>query len=671
MKRDETRRIYVLTGVLGIMLLAFFMPASIAGAAPYVYITNQGDDTVSVIDTANNTIAATIPVGSGPLGVAVSPDGTKLYVANAYENATVSVIDTATNTVTSTVSVGGTWPYGVAVSPDGTRVYVAKTDNNTVSVINTATNTVTATVNVDGSPRGVVVSPDGKKLYVTNYDDACVSVIDTATNSVIATVNVGNYPCGIAVSPDGRKVYVTNTYDDDTVYVIDTVTNSVTSTVSVGYRPLGVAASPDGTKLYVANNGDNTTSVIDTATNTVTATVNVGNAPEGVAVTPDGSKVYVTNYGSNNVSVIDTVTNTVSSEVTVGNRPIAIGKFIGPFPVQPVLPVANFSTNLTSGYAPLAVQFTDLSKNATSWNWNFGDGTNSTQQNTTHTYSKTGNYIVNLTVSNANGTDSKLGTINVSTRPPVLPVADFSTNLTSGYAPLTVQFTDLSKNATSWNWNFGDGANSTQRNTTHTYSAAGIYTVKETASNADGKDTEIKTNSIAVGSPLQVPVADFSASKTTGNAPLTVSFTDKSTGKPTSWKWNFGDGSPLTTKYNPTYTYSKAGIYTVKETVSNAAGKDTEIKTNYITVKSSMMAPIAAFSTSPPSGSAPLKVQFTDKSINSPASWNWNFGDGTYSTSKNPAHTYNKAGKYTVSLVVKNAAGNNIQKIFYYVTSKK
>ena len=677
MKHDKTRKSYSFIGVLGIIILALFLLVSIAGAAPYAYITNQGDNTVSVIDTANDTVTATIPVGNGPLAVAISPDGKKVYVANAYDTATISVIDTSTNTITSTVPVGGTWPYGVAVSPDGARLYIAKTDSNTVSVIDTATNTVIASVNINGSPRGVVVSPDGKKLYVTNYDGACISVIDTTTNTVTTTINVGNYPCGVAVSPDGTRLYVANTYEDDAVYVIDTVTNNVTSIVPVGYRPLEVAVSPDGKKVYVANNGDNTTSVIDTDTNTVMATVNVGYAPEGVAVTPDGSKVYVTNYGSNNVSVIDTVTNNVSLEVNVGNRPISIGKFIGSLTLQPALPVANFSTNITSGSAPLTVQFTDKStNNPTSWRWNFGDGTNSTQRNTTHAYSITGNYTVNLTVSNANGTSSKLGTINISTKPVVPPVANFSTNLTSGYVPLTVQFTDLSTNATSWKWSFGDGSPlTTEYNPTHTYSKAGTYTVKETVSNAAGKDTEVKTNYITVKSALQAPVADFSANITSGGAPMEVKFTDKSTGSPTEWKWNFGDGSQIidgttSTYQNPTHTYLKAGTYTVKETAINAVSRTTTEKSNYITVKSSLKAPVAAISATPTSGRAPLKVQFTDKSTNSPASWNWSFGDGTYSTQKNPSHTYSKVGKYIVSLTVKNTAGSNTQKSSNYVILK-
>lgn len=159
---------------------------------------------------------------------------------------------------------------------------------------------------------------------------------------------------------------------------------------------------------------------------------------------------------------------------------------------------------------------------------------------------------------------------------------------------------------------------------------------------------------------LEIPNADFSASPISGNTPLTVAFTDKSSGSPTEWKWSFGDGSALVTKYNPTYTYTKPGTYTVKETVSNAAGKDTEIKTNYITVKNpTASAPVAAFTASPTSGSSPLKVQFTDQSSNGPTSWKWDFGDKSSSTDRNPVHTYSTAGTYTAKLTASNTAGSS------------
>ncbi len=169
----------------------------------------------------------------------------------------------------------------------------------------------------------------------------------------------------------------------------------------------------------------------------------------------------------------------------------------------------------------------------------------------------------------------------------------------------------------------------------------------------------------------KIPKANFAGSPTSGKAPLKVQFTDKSTNNPTSWKWSFGDGKYSATK-NPSHTYSKAGKYTVSLTVNNAAGSNTLKKSSYINVAAPLKAPIAAFSASPRSGKAPLKVKFTDKSSNIPTSWKWSFGDGIYSTLKNPAHTYSKAGKYTVSLTVKNAVGSNTKSVSgYIIVSKK
>ena len=166
------------------------------------------------------------------------------------------------------------------------------------------------------------------------------------------------------------------------------------------------------------------------------------------------------------------------------------------------------------------------------------------------------------------------------------------------------------------------------------------------------------------------PVVAFSVSPTSGNAPLKIQFTDKSTEAPTKWKWSFGDRTYSTQK-NPAHTYSKAGKYTVALTATNAAGSNTLKKSGYINVAAPLKAPVAAFSASPRSGKAPLKVQFTDKSANSPTSWKWSFGDKTYSTQKNPAHTYSKAGKYIVSLTVKNAKGSSTKTVSGYIVSKK
>jgi PGF-pre-PGF domain-containing protein len=163
-----------------------------------------------------------------------------------------------------------------------------------------------------------------------------------------------------------------------------------------------------------------------------------------------------------------------------------------------VIPVADFNANVTSGYAPLYVQFTDLSENEAEWNWDFGDGNDSINRNPTHTYFTEGNYAVNLTVNNENSTDSKTLEIIVHKAPnkdKVLPEAYFTSNITSGYAPLSVLFTDLSGNATSRGWDFNnDGINeSSDLTPVYVYTIPGTYIAKLTVSNENGTASKTAT----------------------------------------------------------------------------------------------------------------------------------------------------------------------------------
>jgi PKD repeat protein len=164
------------------------------------------------------------------------------------------------------------------------------------------------------------------------------------------------------------------------------------------------------------------------------------------------------------------------------------------------------------------------------------------------------------------------------------PTASFISNISSGTVPLTVSFTDQSSNnPTSWQWDFGDGGTSTQRNPTHTYNTEGTYTVSLTATNSYGSDTEEKTDYITVSSGGNTPIAEFTTNTTSGNAPLTVDFTDQSSNNPTTWQWDFGDSGTSTQK-NPSHTYAQQGTYSVSLIVSNAYGNDVELKSNFISV---------------------------------------------------------------------------------------
>jgi len=325
----------------------------------------------------------------------------------------------------------------------------------------------------------------------------------------------------------------------------------------------------------------------------------------------------------------------------------------------PDVPVAEFDASPRKGAAPLSVAFTDASTGSpTSWDWDFGDGFASTTQNPNHTYDTAGVYTVTLIASNADGADTATKTdyIRVGT-----PTAGFDADQRSGSAPLTVAFTDASTGSpTAWLWDFGDGGTSGDQNPTHTYSSEGSYDVQLIVSNAYGADTLLEENYITVtGGGSAAPVANFSATPTSGDAPLSVAFTDASTGSPTSWDWDFGDGG-ASTDQNPTHVYNSAGTYDVTLIVANADGADTLTRAGYITVTEGGGGGevTAAFSASPSRAYVPLthrvSVQFTDASTGSPTSWSWDFGDGGTSTDQNPTHVYTCAAtsNFVVQLVV-------------------
>jgi YVTN family beta-propeller protein len=330
---------------------------AISHLGDFVYVTNYNDASVSVIDTATNTGIDTdtntpdidpITVGSFPVGVSLTHDSTRAYVANSGEymvdDGTVSVIDTATNTLidtdTNTPDIDpitvGSCPFGISMLHGSDRDYAYVSDfcSNKVYVIDTVTNMKVASIDVGAwaYPLGISVSPKGGRAYVANFVGGTVSVIDTATNTLIDTdtstpdidpITVGIGPWGISVTPDGARAYVANS-GSGTVSVIDTASNTLIDTdlstddidpITVGNGPAGISVTPNGAYAYVNNSGDGTVSVIDTTSNSLIDTdpitediidpIAVGKQPKGgIAVSPNGEVVYVGNYEDGTVSVI-------------------------------------------------------------------------------------------------------------------------------------------------------------------------------------------------------------------------------------------------------------------------------------------------------------------------------------------------------------------------------
>jgi len=329
------------------------------------------------------------------------------------------------------------------------------------------------------------------------------------------------------------------------------------------------------------------------------------------------------------------------------------------------LPAPYIWASTQDGDAPLVVQFIGSSDGTPlAWNWSFGDGFYADGQNiTTHTYQTAGIYTVNLTIEYPTGvnTTSQADMITVTEQP--LPAPYIWASTQAGDAPLEVQFVGYSEGTPlNWSWSFGDGEFAEGRNATHMYLTPGIYTVNLTIEYPGGMNTTSQADMITVTAPV---IANFTANTTTGKVPLAVRFTDESSGAPTSWAWNFGDGTNSSLQ-NPEHTYTAAGNYTVALTVTGASGSNTTIRPAYIRAASATK-PVAAFTANRTSGKRPLAVKFTDQSTGSPMSWAWSFGDGTTSTLQNPSHTYTRLGVYTVSLTAANDQGSSKKTRSYYI----
>lgn len=244
------------------------------------------------------------------------------------------------------------------------------------------------------------------------------------------------------------------------------------------------------------------------------------------------------------------------------------------------------------------------------------------------------------------------------------PTAQFAGAPANGVAPHTVFFTDLSTGTvTSHSWSFGDGNTSTLEDPTHVYAAAGSFTVTLTVTGPGGSDDETKVGYITVNAPP--PVADFTGTPLTGSAPLTVSFTNASTGSITTRLWDFGDGTTSAAN-NPSKTYTVPGTYAVSLTVNGPGGSDTETKAGYVVV--SFPPPVSEFAGTPLSGPPPLTVFFTSLATGNITSGSWNFGDGGTSTLQNPARTYVNPGVYTVTFTVTGPGGSDVETKSAYVT---
>ena len=353
----------------------------------YAYISNYVSKTVSVVQTSTWTPVATIAVGYAVQWMAMSPDGTKVYVGSFDSaNSTHLVsIGTATNTVQKTLSLNG-FQSAMVISPDGKRLYLNyQASNGTLIAVDTQSLSVVGMIpNLSGI--SVALSHDGKLAYVPRVNSGTpltfsVAIVDTSTMTIVNSIALSSQlsPQMAAISPDGTLLYVAETPyiagTSSSIVVIQTSTNKIAGTIAlpakaqpgfIVFSPNGVhalvtdftrsgidvinvaqnkvvgmvgtsgsvnglAISPNGATLLVPNEGNSQAAVVDTSGN-VMVQASIGSMGTSssfprngaAAVSPDGARAYFTNLFSNNVSVMDTASKTAVANVYTGSEPLGI-----------------------------------------------------------------------------------------------------------------------------------------------------------------------------------------------------------------------------------------------------------------------------------------------------------------------------------------------------------
>ncbi|MBS1935778.1 MAG: PKD domain-containing protein, partial [Bacteroidetes bacterium] len=427
--------------------------------------------------------------------------------------------------------------------------------------------------------------------YKWDFGDGGTS---TQQNPVYSYASAGTYNIElIAISSSG---------------CIDTLKQS--TQVSVGGTNISSFNAPDS-----ACSGSNITF---TNTSTPVPTVSSWDFGDGTTssqINPTKSYATAGTYTVKLTNTFGTCVVTTSKQITIINQAVS----------------AFSAVNTISCNAPFTVNFIDQSSNAIGWLWSFGDGTTSTQQNPTHTYTNSGQYTVTLTTTGSGGCNNFKQVNNfIQIVKPYLKISNLPAYgcVPYGYTPT---FTDsaVSGTITSYLWDFGDGSTSNVANPpAHTYSSSGKYAVKLTITTSTGCSAST-VDTVKVGTMKPTPA--FTATPTTVCASTPVQFTDQSTGTPDQWLWDFGDGT-LSGSQNPSHIYVKAGTFTVKLIVYNNGCSDSLIKNAYITVNP----PISKFGYTFACSSATYQYTFTDQSIGADT-WDWDFGDGTpHSNLQNP-----------------------------------
>lgn len=644
-----------------------------------IYVTSRNENNVTVIDGTSDEVTDTINVGSGPYGIGVNEITNMIYVANENSDE-LSVIDGNTNKTLFSLPVSKS-PIGIGINPTTNHIYVSSEKNVDVEVIDGETNQIVGSVSL-GSSLGVAANPETNFVYITSHVFLGVVVVqDGEGGGVIggqdelkaefsAEPTVGTVPLEVQFN-DASTGEPTGWFWEFGDGATSSQQNPVHIYTDAGLYTVSLLASLSGDKDTIVKSDFIDVRELSELKADFTADPVTGFVPLEVQfrdLSTGEPTSWVWSFGDGGqseeqdafheylVSGIFTVDLIVTrSGISSTERKI---NFVS---VIENSPVAEFKASATVGQAPIDISFADLSQpvgDISTWLWSFGDGSTSTEQHTSHTYNIEGFYTIELIVSNEAGSDTEKKTNMVIVKGQNAPVSEFQASVTTGLAPLEVQFFDLSEpfgNVNSFLWDFGDGVIRDDQNPSHIYNQEGIFTVSLTVSNSFGADTEVKPNIVSIIGTADDVLAAFTTSSTIGIAPASIEFLNNSAGDIQGSKWDFGDETS-SIEVSPNHIYREPGEYSVALSVEGRASIDTVKNDNLLKIISEDDV-AAAFRATPLIGNTPVEIQFVDKSLGNVGGWLWDFGDGSTSTDQNPKHTYFQPGKYAVTLAVSGQSG--------------
>jgi YVTN family beta-propeller protein len=278
----------------------------------YAYVTNGASGTVTVLDVVNLRLDRELQVGQNPVAVTASPTRDEVYVVNSGVEGgqgSISVIDAAKNTVAATIPVHRK-PFSIDLDSTGTLAYVANSESNSISVVDLKARREIAQIDAGEEPVAARIAPDGGTLVVANRRGNSVSIIDAATHKVRAIFNDCAGAADVAILPDSSKAFVACSTGHQVMAIAlasakdgPPSPDRLEALLDVGRAPVQLALKPDGGELFVSNSLSNSISEVDTSKDDVGGAYMIGDDPVRGLVSSDNSLLYVANFHSQYVTI--------------------------------------------------------------------------------------------------------------------------------------------------------------------------------------------------------------------------------------------------------------------------------------------------------------------------------------------------------------------------------